>query len=91
MVRQVSDKEIPREQVMAQLVDGKLDQRLGIGIREVKRWKRGSAALGMTGLISKRRVRPSRHTTYFNFRSPRRARNVQIRSNPHDELNFRAR
>lgn len=66
MVRQMSDKEVFRVQVMAQLLEGKLDQRaaserLGISVRQVKRLKRSYVESGMDGLISKRRGRPSNH------------------------------
>jgi hypothetical protein len=60
----MSDKEILRGQVMAQLVEGKVDQRLvaerlGLGVRQVKRLKRAYAENGIAGLIDKRRGQPS--------------------------------
>lgn len=66
MVRQMSDKEILRGQLMAQLMEGKLDQcaaaeRLGISVRQIKRLKRSYAQSGVDGLISKRRGQPSNH------------------------------
>lgn len=64
MVRQMSDKELLRSQLMAQLVDGKLNQkevalRLEVSVRQVKRLKRSLVASGVTGLISKKRGQPS--------------------------------
>jgi transposase len=64
MVREMSDKEILRGQLMAQLVEGKLDQRtvaqrLGLSVRQVKRLKRSYAETGIAGLISKKRGQPS--------------------------------
>lgn len=64
MVRQMSDKEILRGQLMAQLVEGKVDQRavaerLALSVRQVKRLKRSYTELGIAGLISKRRGQPS--------------------------------
>lgn len=66
MVRQMSDREILRGQLMAQLVEGKLDQRsvaerLSISVRQVKRLKRSYAEVGIAGLISKKRGQPSNH------------------------------
>ena len=66
MVRPMSDKEILRGQLMAQLLEGKLNQRaaaerLGISVRQVKRLKCSYAQDGIGGLISKRRGRPSNH------------------------------
>ena len=60
MVRQMSDKEILRGQLMAQLVEGKLDQqsaalRLSITVRQVKRLKHNFLKEGIAGLISKKR------------------------------------
>ena len=66
MVRQMSEKEILRGQVMVQLPEGKLDQRkvserLGIGIRQVRRLKRRDVESGIGGLVSKRRGVASNH------------------------------
>jgi len=60
MVRQMSDEEILRGQMMAQLMEGKLDQgtvaeRLAISVRQVKPLKRRYGQFGIDGLISKRR------------------------------------
>lgn len=60
MVRQMSDKEILRGQIMAQLQEGNLSQqeasrRLSISVRQVKRLKRSYAQHGIAGLISKKR------------------------------------
>ncbi|WP_300753553.1 ISNCY family transposase [Janthinobacterium sp.] len=57
-------KEVLRSQVMAQVVEGKLDQasaatRLGISVRQVKRLKRRMQDEGVRGLISKKRGQPS--------------------------------
>lgn len=62
----MSDKEVLRGQVMAQLLEGKLDQRtaaerLGISVRHVKRLRRNYAETGIAGLNSKRRGHPSNH------------------------------
>ena len=64
MVRQMSDKEILRGQLMAQLVEGKLDQksaaaRLAISVRQVKRLKRRYLNEGAPGLISNKRGQAS--------------------------------
>ena len=68
MVKQMSDKEILRGQLMAQLVEGKLDQksaamRLSVTVRQVKRLKRSYLRDGITGLISKKRGQPSNRLT----------------------------
>ena len=68
MVTEMSDKEVLRSQVMAQLVEGKLDQataalRLGIGVRQVKRLKRAYTSDGAKGLVSGKRGRPSNRRT----------------------------
>jgi hypothetical protein len=60
----MSDKEILRGQLMAQLLEGKLDQRevaqrLAITVRQVKRLKRRYTDDGIAGLISKKRGQPS--------------------------------
>ncbi|MFD2273105.1 ISNCY family transposase [Undibacterium arcticum] len=60
----MSDKEILRGHLMAQLLEGKLDQRavaarLAISVRQVKRLKRSYAETGIAGLISKKRGQPS--------------------------------
>lgn len=64
MVRQMSDKELLRSQLMAQLVDGKLSQkevalRLEVSVRQVKRLKRSFVASGVPGLFSRKRGQPS--------------------------------
>ena len=64
MVRQMSDKELLRSQLMAQLVEGKLSQgdaalRLSVSVRQVKRLKRSYVLAGADGLISKKRGQPS--------------------------------
>lgn len=64
MVRQMSDKEILRGQVMAQLQEGKLSQqevasRLSISVRQVKRLKRNYEQHGIAGLVSKKRGQAS--------------------------------
>lgn len=61
-------KEVLRSQVMAQVVEGKLDQasaaaRLGISVRQVKRLKRRLQDEGTQGLLSKKRGRPSNRRT----------------------------
>lgn len=61
---EMTTKDVLRAQVMAQVVEGKLDQagaaaRLGISIRQVKRLKRRMADGGVQGLLSRRRGRPS--------------------------------
>ena len=68
MVRQMSDKEILRGQLMAQLVEGKLDQqsaakRLSITVRQVKRLKHNFIKEGIAGLISKKRGQVSNRRT----------------------------
>lgn len=64
MVRQMSDKEHIRSQLMAQMVEGKLSQqsaaeRLSLSVRQVKRLKRSYLSEGVEGLISKKRGQPS--------------------------------
>jgi hypothetical protein len=61
-------KDVLRSQVMAQVMEGKLDQasaagRLGISIRQVKRLKRRLQDEGTEGLLSKKRGRPSNRRT----------------------------
>jgi transposase len=61
-------KDVLRSQVMAQVMEGKLDQasaagRLGIGVRQVKRLKRRMQDEGAAGLLSKKRGRPSNRRT----------------------------
>lgn len=68
MVRQMSDKELLRSQLMAQMVEGKLSQRgaaerLGVTVRQVKRLKRGYVDGGVAALVSKRRGQPSNRRT----------------------------
>jgi hypothetical protein len=63
-VRQMSDKDVLRAQLMAQLVEGKLKQshaavRLSVSVRQVKRLKRSYVSAGADGLVSKRRGQPS--------------------------------
>ncbi len=60
----MSDKELLRSQLVAQLIDGKLSQkevalRLEVSVRQVKRLKRSYVKAGIDGLISKKRGRPS--------------------------------
>ena len=68
MVTEMSDKEVLRSQVMAQLVEGKLDQasaaqRLKISTRQVKRLKQRYLEAGVKGLVSRKRgVRSNRST-----------------------------
>lgn len=64
MVRQMRGKEILRVQLLAQLMERKIDQRsvadrLGIRVRQVKRLKRTHVESGTAGLTSKRRGKPS--------------------------------
>lgn len=61
-------KDVLRSQVMAQVVEGKLDQagaagRLGITVRQVKRLKRRMLDEGSEGLLSKKRGKPSNRRT----------------------------
>ncbi|MCA1248904.1 ISNCY family transposase [Massilia sp. MS-15] len=61
-------KDVLRSQVMAQVVEGKLDQasaasRLGISVRQVKRLKRRLQDEGTQGLLSKKRSVPSNRRT----------------------------
>lgn len=56
-------KDVLRSQVMAQVLEGKLDQasaagRLGIGVRQVKRLKRRMLDEGTEGLLSRKRGKP---------------------------------
>lgn len=65
---EMTAKDVLRNQVMAQVVEGKLDQasaasRLGIGVRQVKRLKRRLQDEGAAGLLSKKRGRPSNRRT----------------------------
>lgn len=64
----MTTKEVLRGQVMAQVIDGLLDQasaatRLGISVRQVKRLKRQMRSEGMLGMVSKKRGRPSNRVT----------------------------
>lgn len=64
----MTSKDVLRNQVMAQVVEGKLDQasaagRLGISVRQVKRLKRRMQDEGVQGLLSKKRGRPSNRRT----------------------------
>jgi hypothetical protein len=68
MVRQMSDKELLRSQLMAQLVEGTLSQkdaaqRLGVTVRQVKRLKRSYVGGGVAALVSKKRGQPSNRRT----------------------------
>lgn len=61
---EMSGKEVLRSQVLAQVVEGKLDQasaasRLGISVRQVKRLKRRLVEEGVQGLVSRKRGKPS--------------------------------
>jgi transposase len=61
-------KDVLRSQVMAQVLEGKLDQagaagRLGISVRQVKRLKRRMQDEGTQGLLSKKRGKPSNRRT----------------------------
>ncbi len=65
-VLQMSQKEISRAQVMADLVRGHIKQsqaahQLGITVRQVKRLKRAYQHGGAKALISRKRGRPSNH------------------------------
>jgi hypothetical protein len=67
-VIEMTTKDVLRSQVMAQVVEGKLDQasaasRLGISVRQVKRLKRRLQDEGTQGLLSKKRGRPSNRRT----------------------------
>ena len=64
IVIEMTAKEVLRSQVMAPVLEGKLDQesaarRLGISVRQVKRLKRRMQDEGTQGLLSKKRGRPS--------------------------------
>jgi len=68
MVIEMSDKEVLRSQVMAQLVESKLDQasaaqRLKISTRQVKRLKQRYVEAGAKGLVSRKRGVPSNRRT----------------------------
>ena len=68
----MTSKDVLRSQVMAQVMDGKLDQagaagRLGISIRQVKRLKRRMQDEGVQGLLSKKRGMPSNRRTPANL------------------------
>lgn len=65
---EMTAKDVLRSQVMAQVMEGKLDQasaagRLGISVRQVKRLKRRLQDEGTTGLLSKKRGKPSNRRT----------------------------
>lgn len=65
---EMTAKDVLRSQVMAQVVEGKLDQasaagRLGISVRQVKRLKRRLQDEDTLGLLSKKRGRPSNRRT----------------------------
>lgn len=64
----MTTKDLLRNQVMAQLMEGKLDQagaaaRLGISVRQIKRLKRRLLDEGAPGLLSKKRGMPSNRRT----------------------------
>lgn len=64
----MTTKDVLRSQVMAQVMEGKLDQagaasRLGISVRQVKRLKRRLQDEGTQGLLSKKRGVPSNRRT----------------------------
>lgn len=64
MVTQMSDKEVLRCQLMAQLVEGKMGQkeaseRLGVTVRQIKRLKQRYVLNGAAGLVSAKRGQPS--------------------------------
>jgi transposase len=64
----MSDKEILRGQLIAQLIEGRVDQksvaaRLSVSVRQVKRLKRNYLKEGIAGLISKKRGRASNRCT----------------------------
>ncbi|MGK5065154.1 helix-turn-helix domain-containing protein [Janthinobacterium sp. LB3P112] len=53
----MSDKEVLRSQLMAQLVEGMLSQqeaseRLGVSVRQIKRLKRRYVVAGSAGLVA---------------------------------------
>lgn len=61
---EMTTKDVLRSQVMAQVMEEKLDQesaavRLGISVRQVKRLKRRLQDEGVRGLLSRKRGRPS--------------------------------
>ena len=61
-------KDVLRSQVMAQVLEGKLDQasaaaRLGISVRQIKRLKRRMLDEGTEGLLSRKRGKPSNRRT----------------------------
>ena len=65
---EMTAKDVLRSQVMAQVMEGKLDQasaasRLGISVRQVKRIKRRLQDEGTAGLLSKKRGKPSNRRT----------------------------
>jgi transposase len=67
-VIEMTTKDVLRSQVMAQVMEGKLDQasaaaRLAISVRQVKRLKRRLQDEGTAGLLSKKRGRPSNRRT----------------------------
>lgn len=64
----MTTKDVLRSQVMAQVLEGKLDQasaatRLGITTRQIKRLKRRMHDEGVAGLLSKKRGQPSNRRT----------------------------
>ncbi|MDR2189614.1 MAG: ISNCY family transposase [Azonexus sp.] len=62
----MSEKEVNRLEVLRQVMDGVISQvvaarRLGLSERHVRRLRRGYEREGVSGLVSKRRGRPSNH------------------------------
>ncbi len=71
---QMSDRELSRLRVMIDLADGRLTVEaagvpMGVGQRQVFRLCRVFAAAGATGLVSKKRGRPSNRRRGAAFRS----------------------
>jgi transposase len=67
-VIKMTAKDVLRSQVMAQVLEGKLEQagaaaRLGITVRQVKRLKRRMLEEGTEGLLSRKRGKPSNRRT----------------------------
>ena len=72
-VIQVSQRELNRLRVMIELLDGRLTSRaagelMGIGRRQVFRLRRAFVAAGPSGLLSKKRGRPSNRRHGATFR-----------------------
>ena len=67
--------DVLRSQVMAQVLEGKLDQasaaaRLGISVRQIKRLKRRMLDEGTEGLLNRKRGKPSNRRTCWRRRRP---------------------